>query len=129
MRVRYAETDQMGVAYYSNYLVWFEVGRTEYCRSCGFTYAEMEQETESFIVVAEARCRYRTPLRYDMGFVVRTRILELRRRTMKFGYEILSEDGGTVYAVGETRHVVTGVDGRPKSGPEKYMQLLQKSNE
>jgi acyl-CoA thioester hydrolase len=124
IRVRYAETDQMGVAYYANYLVWFEVGRTEYCHSCGFSYAKMERETQSYLVVTSASCRYRVPLRYDMEFVIRTRIRELRSRGLTFTYELISAAGDTVYARGETRHVVTGADGRPRSFPDSYRRLL-----
>lgn len=124
LRVRYAETDQMGVAYYANYLIWFEVGRAEFCRSLGFSYEELERETESYLVVAEAHCRYRRPLRYDMPFCVRTLLRELRKRTLTFGYQILDTAGRTLYADGLTVHVVTGPGGRPRSLPEKYRRYL-----
>ncbi len=127
LRVRYAETDQMGVAYYANYLVWFEVGRSEYCRARGFSYDRMERETGSYLMVAEARCRYRLPLRYDQAFAVRTFVKQLGRRLMTFGYQLLDPESGTVYAEGETKHVVTGRDGRPKSFPQEYFDLLSES--
>ncbi len=127
LRVRYAETDQMGVAYHGNYLVWFEVGRSEFCRQHGFTYQEMERSRERFLVVATVQCRYLATLRYDKEFVVRTRIKELRRRTVTFAYELLDPQGEKVYAEGETTHVVTDRGGKPKSLPEYYGKLLMKS--
>lgn len=125
VRVRYAETDQMGVAYYANYFVWFEVGRSEFCRRRGFSYDEMEKLTNCFLVVAEATCRYRAPLRYDMEFVLRTSLRELRRRSMTFSYELADPAGETIFAIGETKHVVVGADGRPRTFPEVYYRLLQ----
>ena len=70
IRVRYAETDQMGVAYYANYLVWMEVARVEHCRALGFDYRDMEREGGAFLAVTEASCRYRSPARYDDEVVV-----------------------------------------------------------
>lgn len=127
IRVRYAETDQMGVAYYANYLVWFEVGRSQYCNDCGFSYRDMERETELFMIVAEARCRYRTPARYEDDLIIRTRITEFSRRTIRFGYEIERADGASV-AVGETLHVLMNTNGRASSFPEKYLLLLRGDN-
>jgi acyl-CoA thioester hydrolase len=123
VRVRYAETDQMGVAYYANYLVWFEVGRSQYCNDRGFSYRDMERETGLFLIVAEARCRYKTPARYEDDLVVKTRVSELTRRTMRFSYEIERADGAQV-AEGETLHVLINSEGRPSSLPAKYMGLL-----
>src|SRR5579872_6757733 len=88
IRVRYAETDQMGVVYYGNYFTWFEVGRVELCRHLGFEYKQMEIEDDSFIVVAEAHCRYKRPARFDDRIAIRTRITQSQRRTLRFGYEI-----------------------------------------
>jgi acyl-CoA thioester hydrolase len=129
IRVRYAETDQMGVAYYSNYLVWFEVGRAEFCRYLGFSYAKMEGETKSFSVVAVSLKKYRAPLRYDQDFKVRTRLTELRRRALTFGYEVIDPKGEKVFATGETKHVITDEKGRPKSIPEEYRLLLERAIE
>src|ERR1044071_5232148 len=81
VRVRYAETDQMGVAHHANYLIWFEVGRSQFCNDCGFSYRDMERETGLYLIVAEANCRYRIPARYEDDLTVRTRIDELTRRT------------------------------------------------
>ena len=124
IRVRYAETDQMGVAYYASYFVWFEVGRSAFCRKRGFSYQDMERETESFLAVAEAHCRYRLPLRYDNEFLIRTCLKELRRRTVIFSYQLLDQRAETVYAEGETTHVVTDREGKSKSMPEHYRRFL-----
>ena len=125
IRVRYAETDQMGVAYYSNYLVWFEVGRSEACRDHGFSYAEMEADTQAYLAVAEARCRYHSPARYDEVLQVRTAIESLRSRTVNFRYEIIKKNGGVLVATGSTTHIVLDRNGRPKTLPEKYASLLK----
>jgi acyl-CoA thioester hydrolase len=125
VKVRYAETDQMGVAYYANYLVWFEVGRSQFCNDCGFSYRDMERETGLYLIVAEACCRYKTPARYEDDLVVRTGIIELTRRTVRFGYEIRRKDGEEV-AMGETLHVLINGDGRPSSFPSQYLSLLRK---
>jgi acyl-CoA thioester hydrolase len=124
LRVRYAETDKMGIVYYSNYLVWFEIGRTEYCRARGFSYKEMEESSDAFLVVAESYCRYKAPAFYDDELLVRTHITEMRRRSLRFGYEIVRTTDGQVIAEGETGHVVTDADGRVRSFPEGYAQSL-----
>ena len=122
-KVRYAETDQMGVAYYANYFVWFEVGRSQYCNDCGFSYRDMERDTGLFLIVAEASCRYKNPARYEDELIIRTRVTESTRRTLRFNYEIERTDGAAV-ATGETLHVLINAEGRPSSFPEKYRSLL-----
>lgn len=124
VRVRYAETDQMGVAYYANYLVWFEVGRSQFCNDCGFSYRDMESDTGLFLIVAEARCRYRTPARYEDELTIKTTISELTRRTIRFSYEIEREDGVEV-AAGETLHVLINREGRPSTLPDKFRSYLR----
>src|SRR3982074_1124580 len=124
LRVRYAETDKMGIVYYANYLVWFEIGRTEYCRARGFSYKDMEESDDAFLVVAESYCRYKAPAFYDDELVVRTHITEMRRRSLRFGYEIIRASDGHIIAEGETGHVVTDADGRVRSFPEGYAQRL-----
>ncbi len=124
LRVRYAETDQMGVAYHGNYLIWFEVGRSEFCRQHGFSYQEMEQTTQRFLRVAQVQCRYLAPLQYDAEFVVRTQLKALRRRIVTFGYQLIDFDSKKVYARGETIHVVTDENGRPRSFPKRFEHLL-----
>jgi acyl-CoA thioester hydrolase len=123
VRVRYAETDQMGVAHHSNHLIWFESGRVEYCRQLGFEYKQMEIEDDSFIVVAEVSCRYRRPVVFDDVLTIRTRVTESQRRTIRFAYEIHNQTKELI-ATGETLHVICDRRGRPKSLPEKYKQYF-----
>jgi len=124
IRVRYAETDQMGVVYHSNYFIWFEIGRVELCRQLGFEYKKMEVEDDSFIVVAEASCRYKRPARFDDLLTIRTRIAASQRRMIRFAYEILARERGEIIASGETLHVICDRLGRPKSLPEKYRKYF-----
>ncbi len=105
LRVRYAETDQAGVVYHSNFLIWFEVGRVELCRSYGFNYRDMEIAADARLPVTEARVRFRNPARYDDLILVRTRIVEMRSRMITFAYEVVREDDGKMLADGETVHV------------------------
>lgn len=123
-RVRYAETDQMGVVYYANYLIWFEIGRTDYCRQHGFAYRDMEEQDGLYIIVAEARCRYKAPARYDDEIEVRTYLKDVRRRVLVFGYEIYRVASDELLAEGETVHVITNRAGRPRPLPDKYRELL-----
>ena len=123
-RVRYAETDQMGIVYYANYLIWMEVGRSDFCRECGFSYRNMEREEQAFLTVAEATCRYHAPARYDEQVLVETEITRLRRRVVEFSYRIKNES--MLLAEGRTVHVVIGPDGKPRSMPDRYFELLKK---
>ena len=127
-RVRYAETDQMGVVHHGNYFTWFEIGRVELCRELGFEYKQMETEDDSFIVVAEAHCRYKRPARFDDVLEIRTRVTQSQRRTLRFGYEIFNQATRELIATGETLHVICDSHGRPKSLPEKYRQFFPASN-
>src|ERR1700674_4803747 len=124
LRVRYADTDKMGVGYHANYLIWFEIGRTEFCRARGFSYRDMEENENAFLVVAESYCRYTAPAYYDDELLVRTHITELRRRSLRGGAEIVRASDGTVIAEGETGHVVTASTGRVRSLPPGYAELL-----
>jgi acyl-CoA thioester hydrolase len=123
IRVRYAETDQMGVAYYANYLVWFEVGRSEFCRKRGFRYADLEALGYK-LVVADVHCRYRNSARYDETVIVRTRLKGVNRRMVTFGYQILRKDHEEVIAEGETRHICVDSNGKTKSLPEQFLACL-----
>ena len=120
LRVRYAETDQMGVVYYANYLIWMEVGRVELCRACGFNYREMESSEGLFLAVAEATCQYRAPARYDDEVVIKTWIAEAHPRRVTFAYEIRLADGGRLLATGSTRHVFVTREMRHARLPAKY---------
>jgi len=94
MRVRYAETDQMGVVYHANYFVWFEIGRVELLRQLGFAYRDMEQKDGYGIAVIDARCRYKAPARYDDEVIVRTHLKYIRESLVQFEYELVRADGG-----------------------------------
>jgi acyl-CoA thioester hydrolase len=124
VRVRYAETDQMGVVYHSNYFIWFEVGRVELMRSLGFDYKQMEIQDDTFIVVADAHCRYHHPARYDELLIVRTRILEAKNRVLKFGYELFRQEDQRLLATGHTVHIACNRAGQVKHFPDKYKQAF-----
>jgi len=125
LRVRYAETDQMGVVYHTNHLIWFEVGRVELMRQMGFAYRDMERDDGLFIAVAEARCRYCAPVHYDQEVVVRTRLKNVRKTVVVFAYELLGADGGPLLAEGETTHVVTDSNMKVAVLPEKYLKAFR----
>lgn len=125
LRVRYAETDQMGVVYHSNHLIWFEVGRVELMRQMGFLYRDMEREEGCFIAVAEARCRYRAPVYYDEEVVIRTRLKRVRESVVVFGYELLRAGSETLLAEGETVHVVTDSNMKAARLPQKYLNAFR----
>jgi acyl-CoA thioester hydrolase len=127
LRVRYAETDQMGVVYHSNHFIWFEVGRVELLRQMGFSYRDMESQDNCFIAVAEARCRYRAPVRYDEEVVVRTKLLNVRESVIHFGYELRRAEGGALLAEGETTHIVTDKEMKIAALPEKYMKVFREA--
>jgi len=124
VRVRYKETDQMGIAHHSNYLVWFEIGRTDLCRAAGFPYTEIEARGR-ILVVTEITCRYRKPYRYDDEVVIRTSVAEAGSRQMKFAYELRDGSGETVHATGTSSHVwVDMATRRPVVGDEDVMRAF-----
>lgn len=123
IRVRYAETDQMGVAYYANYLVWFEVGRSEFCRNRGFRYSDLESMGYK-LVVTDAHCRYRSAARYDEVVTTRTWLKRVNRRMITFGYQIIRQGSGETIAEGETTHLCLDSKNRPKTLPEEFIRLL-----
>jgi acyl-CoA thioester hydrolase len=125
LRVRYAETDQMGVVYHSNHLIWFEVGRVELMREMGFSYRDMERDDGRFIAVAEAKCRYRAPVFYDEEVVVRTRLKSVRESVVVFSYELLRAEGGALLAEGETTHIVTDMNMKVAALPDKYLKVFR----
>ncbi|MHB1672640.1 MAG: acyl-CoA thioesterase [Acidobacteriaceae bacterium] len=125
LRVRYAETDQMGVVYYSNFLVWFEIGRVELLRQLGFDYKTMEIEDDCFIPVVEANCRYKSPARYDDELIVETRVTGVRGAVLKFRYRVVRVGDQQLLAEGETIHVVTDHTLTKRALPEKYVQALK----
>ena len=126
LRVRYAETDQMGVVYHSNYIIWFEVGRVEMLRQLGFTYREMERQDGTNFAVVEARCRFKAPALYDDLVLIRTRLLNVRDSLLHFGYDIVRDQDGTLLAEGETVHLVVDSQFKRLPLPEKYrMPFMQ----
>jgi acyl-CoA thioester hydrolase len=129
VRVRYAETDQMGIVYYANYLVWFEIGRVELLRSLGLAYSQLETDHECILPVVEATCRYRSPARYDDEILIETRPTLLRGSVIKFGYRILRKapdlDEPVLLAEGETVHVVCDDQLNRKPLPEQHVAALR----
>lgn len=126
VRVRYAETDQMGVVYHANYLIWFEVGRVELMRSLGLEYRRLEEEHGCLIAVAEVQVRYKRPARYDDELVVRTGIASLRGSLLKMEYEIVRPMDGELLCTGMTTHVVIGRDMKRRALPAEYAEAFQK---
>jgi acyl-CoA thioester hydrolase len=122
--VRYAETDQMGVVYYANYLIWMEVGRVELCRLCGFRYRDMEREDGVMLAVAEANCRYSYPARYDDEVIVKAWIGGATSRMVTFEYELVAAETARKLASGFTRHVFVNRDFRPARLPAKYFAMF-----
>jgi acyl-CoA thioester hydrolase len=122
VRVRYVETDQMGVVYHSNYLVWFEVGRVEFIRQLGLNYKLMEEEDGCGISVVDVHARYRAPARYDDELVIETRLLAARGPVIKFGYRILRVGDGVLLCEGETTHVCVGKNMKKMCLPPKYAE-------
>ncbi|MGB7265860.1 MAG: thioesterase family protein [Terracidiphilus sp.] len=129
VRVRYAETDQMGIVYYANYLVWFELGRVELLRSIGLAYSRLETDHGCILPVIEASCRYKSPARYDDEILIETRPALLRGSVLKFVYRVLRKaaQGGeqTLLAEGETVHVVCDDQLNKKPLPERYAAALR----
>jgi acyl-CoA thioester hydrolase len=124
LRVRYAETDKMGVVYHSNFVIWFEVGRVELLRQLGFQYKEMESEDNCHIPVVDLRVRYKAPAQYDDEIVVRTQIKNVRSSLLHFSYEIFRESDRTLLATGETIHIIVDNKLERTALPEKYMQAF-----
>ncbi len=124
VRVRYAETDQMGVVDYANYLVWMEVARVEYCKTLGFRYKDMELEDGVLLAVVEANCRYMYPARFDEEVLVETRIAEANSRIVTFQYEMRLAEGDRKLARGSTRHIFCNREMQPVRLPAKYRAMF-----
>jgi acyl-CoA thioester hydrolase len=127
LRVRYAETDQMGVVYHSNHFIWFEIGRVELLRQLGFSYREMENQDQCYITVVDARCRYRAPAYYDDELIVRTHLKNVRDSVIHFAYELLRATDNTLLADGETTHIATNAQMKSTELPEKYMKVFREA--
>ncbi|MCU1310374.1 MAG: thioesterase superfamily protein [Candidatus Angelobacter sp.] len=124
VRVRYAETDKMGVVYHSNFIVWFEVGRVELLRQLGFSYRDMELQDDCHIAVVDVRCRYKSPAYYDDELVIRTRLKNLRGSLMVFDYQVQRLSDETLLAEGETTHLVVNAKMEKTMLPEKYVKAF-----
>ena len=124
IRVRYAETDKMGIVHHANYLIWFEAGRSDLCRGQGFSYKEMEDDTGALLVVAESYCRYKSPAYYEDVLTIRTKIGEVRSRSLRFFYEVYRASDKALLAEGETLHLVTDSDKKVRRLPEMYKERL-----
>lgn len=124
LRVRYAETDQMGVVYYANYLIWMEIGRVELVRGLGISYREIEEAEGLCLAVIEATCRYFYPARYDQEIVIETQILNSNARVIEFGYLIRSAGEDRMLAEGSTRHMWLNREFRPARLPERFHSVL-----
>jgi acyl-CoA thioester hydrolase len=124
VRVRYAETDQMGVVYYANYLVWMEVARVEYCKALGFRYKDMELDDGVLLAVVEANCRYLYPARFDEEVTVETHLAEANPRIVSFHYEMRLAENERKLATGSTRHIFCNREMKPVRLPEKYRAMF-----
>jgi acyl-CoA thioester hydrolase len=124
IRVRYAETDGMGVVYYGNYLTWFEVGRTDLLRQLGESYREIEEKEHVYLPVLEARCMYHKPARYDDLVDIVTRASRPSPARVQFDYELMRAEDGVLLASGSTLHAAVGRDGRPRRLPRRLQELL-----
>ena len=124
LRVRYAETDQMGVVYHANYLVWMEIGRVELVRSLGFNYKDLEEKEGLCLAVIEANCRYLYPARYDQEIIVMTEVASSSPRGIEFAYAIRSADPDRLLAEGLTRHMWLNREFRPTRLPPHYHAAL-----
>jgi len=111
VRVTYSDTDQMGMVYYANYLIWFEIGRTEFLRQYGLTYKSLETRG-MFLPVARCVCEYKLPAKYDDLIRIVTTIAQMTRASITFSYKLLREGSGEIIALGETKHVCIGRDGK-----------------
>ena len=121
LRVRYQETDNMGVVYYANYFIWFEVARTEYLRSFGLNYRELEDKG-LFLMVVEATCRYKSPVKYDDIVMIETHIPEVKNSSLKFAHKLYV--GDRLIATGESVHVFTNKSARPMRIPDEVRDVI-----
>ena len=128
LRVRYAETDRMGIVYHANFAIWFEVGRVELLRQMGFEYSQMERDDKCHIPVVDLRVRYKAPAQYDDEIVVRTELKNVRATLLHFSYEVFREPDRALLATGETMHIIVDDKFERRPLPEKYMKAFGKLN-
>ena len=125
LRVRYAETDQMGVVYHANHFIWFEIGRVDLMRQLGFSYRDLERDHGCLIPVVDARCRYKAPARYDDEIIVRTHLRNVRESMIHFGYELVRADDREVLAEGETIHMILDSKMKPAPLPPNILKVFR----
>ena len=128
LRVRYVETDQMGFAHHSNYFAWFEIGRTDFIRELGTSYAQIEREG-LLLAIAEAQVRYHQPARYDDVLRVETRLERVQSRSVTFAYEVLREEPGpeTRLASATMKLIALGRNGAPRTLPADFRSVLERA--
>jgi acyl-CoA thioester hydrolase len=129
LRVRYAETDRMGIVYHSNFVIWFEVGRVELLRQLGFEYSQMEAQDNCHIPVVDLRVRYKVPAQYDDEIVIRTEIKNVRSSLLHFSYEVFRERDRMLLATGETMHIIVDDKFERCPLPEKYMKAFSRQKQ
>lgn len=122
-RVRYGETDQMGVVYHANYLLYFEMGRTEYMRARGYAYAELERQG-IYLAVIKATCRYKAAAKYDDVIIIRTTVAGMTNVTITFQYQVFKEEGNVLLAEGATTLACVNEQNRPRRLPAEIAQAL-----
>jgi acyl-CoA thioester hydrolase len=127
VRVRYAETDQMGVVYHANYYVWMEIGRVELVRALGINYRDLELTDGLVLSVVESQCRYIAPARYDQEIVVLTEIAAANARLIEFRYSIQDTATNQPLARGMTKHIWLNRAFKPVKLPDRYLQILKAS--
>ena len=128
VRVRYADTDQMGVVYYANYLVWLEVARTEFLRSLGIDYRNIEKEKQLALPVVEAYCKYKAPARYDEIIMIRIKVSQVKNSSLRFDYSLFNKENNELLAVAYTTHVFIDKDRRPVRMPKEIQNMFEKRN-
>lgn len=121
LRVRYGETDKMGVVYYGRYLDWFEVGRTEFCRNLGLPYSEFEKKG-IFMPAVEAWCRYKAPAFYDDLITLKVKVEEIKDYSVVFSYRV--ERDGKLIALGKTKHCFVNKDGKMVKVPQEFLSVI-----
>ena len=129
LRVRYAETDQMGVVYHSNFVIWFEIGRVELMRQLGFRYRDMEKNDNCHIPVADLHVRYKEPAYYDDEIVIRTRLTDVHRSLLRFRYQVFRAGEELVLAEGETTHLVVDDQLKRRALPQKYVDAFKQASQ
>ena len=125
VRVIYADTDQMGVVYYANYLIWLEIARTEFLRSKGINYRNIEREQQLALPAVEVFCKYKAPARYDDIIVIKTKVSEIKNSSLRFDYELFNKDTNQLLVIAYTVHVFIDKDRRPVRIPQQIRDAFK----